>query len=148
MDDNLLDTGRECNVFLNVNLAGGSGECDICFGPGEFVCRECQNEIICKECCDRVNQHPKRAHHKPSSNDTGMLASTVSFVTIMKEFHDKSFPSDHEFPFLDSPSLNETFEHATEIATLAECFSITTFNDFQELVIDNTLAGRDSISEG
>ena len=129
-------------------MAGGSGECDICFGPGEFVCRECQNQITCKECCDRVHQHPKRAHHKPlSNNDTGMLASTVSFGAIdnEKEFHDKSFSSDHEFPFLDSPSLNETFEHATKIATLAECFSLTTFNDFQELVIDNALAGRDSI---
>ena len=90
----------------------------------------------------------KRVHHKPlSNNDTGMLASTVSFGAIdnEKEFHDKSFSSDHEFPFLDSPSLNETFEHATKIATLAECFSLTTFNDFQELVIDNTLVGRDSI---
>ena len=49
---NLLDIGKECNVFLNLNFAGGSGECDICFGPGEFVCRECKNQITCKECCD------------------------------------------------------------------------------------------------
>ena len=47
VDDNLLDVGRECNVFLNLNFAGGSGECDICFGPGEFVCRECKNQITC-----------------------------------------------------------------------------------------------------
>ena len=44
VDDKLLDVGRECNVSLNFNLTGGSGECDICFDPGEFVCRECQNQ--------------------------------------------------------------------------------------------------------
>lgn len=148
MHGNLLDIGKECNVFLNLNFAGGSGECDICFGPGEFVCRECKNQITCKECCDRVHQHPKRAHHKPLSNhDTNTQASTVPIAAIDsgKDVHNNSFSSDHEFPFLDSPSLNETFEHATKIATLAECFSLTTFSDFQELVIDNTLAGRDSI---
>ena len=117
MNGNLLDIGKECNVFLNLNFAGGSGECDICFGPGEFVCRECKNQITCKEYCDRVHQHPKRAHHKPLSNhDTNTQASTVPIAAIDsgKDVHNNSFSSDHEFPFLDSPSLNETFEHATK----------------------------------
>ena len=33
----------DCNVFLSLNLPGGTGECDICFSPGEFVCYECIN---------------------------------------------------------------------------------------------------------
>ena len=47
---------------------------------------------------------------------------------------------------VDSPSLHETSEHAAKITTLAECFSLTRFNDFQKSVIDNTLAGRDPIA--
>ena len=39
----------------------------------------------------------------------------------------------------DSPSLNDTFEHAEKIAMLAERFSLTKFKDFQKK------AGRDTI---
>ena len=135
-------------MFLNLNLAGGTGECDICFSPGEFVCRECNSQITCKECCERLHQHPKRVKHKPLFIDDTSQTSTVSATGINNDqgIHNESFTSDNEeFPLLDSPSLNETFEHAAKIATLAECFSLTKFNDFQKLVIDNTLAGRDSI---
>ena len=92
-----------------------------------------------------MHQHPRRAHLKPLSTDSQPSTVPVACVDNDQDVHNKSFSSYHEFPFLDSPSLNETFDHAAKIATLAECFSLTKFNDFQKLVIDNTLAGHDSI---
>ena len=38
--DNDVYADRDCNVFLNLNIAGGSGECDICFSPGKYLCSE------------------------------------------------------------------------------------------------------------
>ena len=45
----------------------------------------------------------------------------------------------------DSPSLNDTFELAAKVATLADRFSLTKFRDFQKKAIDAVLAGRDAI---
>ena len=134
-------------MFLNLNLSGGTGDCGICFSPGEFVCRECNSQITCKECCERLHQHPKRVQHKPLFiDDTSRSQTSAASATGIDNdqgIHNESFTSDdEEFPLNDSPSLNETFEHA---ATLAEYFSLTRFNDFLKIVIDSTLAGRDSI---
>jgi len=49
--DGDLDADRDCNVFMNLNITGESGECDICFSPGKFLCSECNNQVTCKECC-------------------------------------------------------------------------------------------------
>jgi len=38
-----------------------------------------------------------------------------------------------------------SFEHAARVTILAESFSLTHFNPFQEQVLDATLAGKDSI---
>ena len=104
-----------------------------------------KNQVTCKECCEQVHQHPRRANYKPLSTDSQPLTVPVTCVDNDQDIHNKSFSSDHKFFFLDPPSLNEAFDYAAKIATLAECFSLTKFNDFQKLIVDNTLAGHDSI---
>lgn len=45
----------------------------------------------------------------------------------------------------NSPSLDDSFQHATLIATLAERFGITSFRPYQKDVIKATLDGRDTL---
>ena len=99
VDDDLY-ADRDCNVFLNLNITGESGECDICFSPGKYLCSNCKNQVTCKECCERVHQHPRRAHHKPLSTDSQPLTVPVTWVDNDQDIHNKSFSSDHKFFFL------------------------------------------------
>lgn len=64
-DQTLLDIVCGGNLLLTLGLHGGSGECDICFSDGSFMCADCNNQITCKDCCDRVHKHPRRSHHQP-----------------------------------------------------------------------------------
>lgn len=45
----------------------------------------------------------------------------------------------------NSPSLDDSLQHATLIATLAERFGLTSFKPFQRDVIDATLQGKDTM---
>jgi len=45
----------------------------------------------------------------------------------------------------NSPSVEESFQHATLIATLAEKFGLTSFKPFQKNVISATLDGSDTL---
>ena len=45
----------------------------------------------------------------------------------------------------NSPSLDESLQHATLIATLAEKFHLTSFKPFQKTVINATLEGKDTL---
>ena len=45
----------------------------------------------------------------------------------------------------NSPSVEESFQQATLIATLAEKFGMTSFKPFQKNVISATLDGRDTL---
>ncbi|MDD9816535.1 MAG: RecQ family ATP-dependent DNA helicase [Gammaproteobacteria bacterium] len=56
-----------------------------------------------------------------------------------------SYSSSSDEEFLNSPTFERSFEHAARVTTLAESFSLTHFNPFQEQVLDATLAGKDSI---
>ena len=123
------------NIFMNLKVRGGAGECDICYLPGEYICDECNNQVTC---CGRIHRHPNRVSHNPL-----LLTDTSS-----KPSHSLSSLSSNESdPFSDDdfsclPSLNISFEHAARIATLAESFSLTCFSDFQT---KSTLLGKDSI---
>lgn len=44
-----------------------------------------------------------------------------------------------------SPSLDDSLQNATMIATLAERFKLTSFKPFQREVIDATLQGKDTL---
>ena len=44
-----------------------------------------------------------------------------------------------------SPSLNDSLQNATLIATLAEKFKLTSFKPFQREIIDATLQGKDTL---
>ena len=45
----------------------------------------------------------------------------------------------------NSPSLDESFKHATVIATLAEKFNLTSLKPFQKTIIDAVLDGKDTL---
>ena len=45
----------------------------------------------------------------------------------------------------NSSSADDSFEHATLIATLAERFSLTAFKPFQKMIINAALEGRDTM---
>ena len=45
----------------------------------------------------------------------------------------------------NSPSLDESLQHATLVATLAERFKLTSFKHFQQEVIHATLQGKDTL---
>ena len=45
----------------------------------------------------------------------------------------------------NSSSAEDSFEHATLIATLAERFSLTSFKPFQKIIIYASLEGRDTM---
>ena len=97
----------------------------------------------------RIHKHHTKMQHKPSKIDptTGSCSPVASVCSAEMKC---KLPSDagnreNEFVFTDSPSLNDTFEHAAKVATLAEHFNLTKFKTFQKNVIDNTLSGKDSI---
>ncbi len=71
--------------------------------------------------------------------------STYGHTDQHSESHELSMETDEEFPFPSSPSLDDAFQEATMVATLAETFSLTHFKGFQKDVIKATLEGRDSI---
>lgn len=45
----------------------------------------------------------------------------------------------------NSPSMDDSFQNATLIATLTEKFRLTSFKPFQKEVIDATLQGKDTL---
>ena len=45
----------------------------------------------------------------------------------------------------NSPSAEDSFQHTTLIATLAERFSLTSFKPFQKTIIDAALDGQDTL---
>ena len=96
----------------------------------------------------RIHKHPKKAQHKPhklDQNITPTASNPGTSNTTCLSLSDKIDEDDNEFVFSDSPTLNDTFEHAARIATVAECFNLTKFKDFQRKVINNTMSGKDSI---
>ena len=98
--------------------------------------------------CASINIRIKRNtnHKKIDQNITlSSPATSVSSKANSTSLSDVVDGDDDEFMFTDSPSLNDTFECAAKIATLAECFNLTRFKDFQRKVIDSTLSGKDSI---
>ena len=115
----------------------GSEECSVCSFPGEFLCSECNEQITCKECCVRIHKHPKKAQHKPHKLDQNVTAQTASnsstYNTANMSLSDNidNIEDDDEFTFSDSPTLNDTFEHAARVATLAECFNLTNLRIFR-----------------
>ena len=53
---------------------------------------------------------------------------------------------DDEFDdVFNSSAAEDSFQHATKIATLAEKFCLTSFKKFQREVIDATLVGKDTL---
>ena len=95
----------------------------------------------------RIHKHPKKAQHKPHKIDQNITSSSpkASKVNSMSQGDIANWDDDDDFMFTDSPSLNDTFEHAARIATLAEHFNLMKFKDFQRKVIDNTMSGKYSI---
>ena len=92
-----------------------------------------------------MHKHPKRnshspkqieTHHSSSAVSSSSCASTVSAVST-SDFSDDDFP--------DSPSLDVVLTQATRIATLAQHFNLTSFNGFQQEIIDAVLAKKDTI---
>lgn len=55
------------------------------------------------------------------------------------------FDMDEYDDIFSSPLLDECLQHATLIATLAECFKLTSFKPFQREIINATLQGKDSL---
>ena len=55
------------------------------------------------------------------------------------------FDMDEYDDIFSSPLLDECLQHATFIATLAECFKLTSFKPFQREIINATLQGKDSL---
>lgn len=141
------------NVHVLLKLCGGNEECEICSFPGEFRCSECNEQITCRECCEHIHKHPRKVNHKPhqlcGTNNTSDSGACIYNPVSTSPSCDTSSVCDDgafdEYTFTDSPTLNDTFEHAARIATLAQSFDLTKFKDFQRKVIENTLNGKDSI---
>ena len=136
---------NEAYIDLKFQLVGGPNYfCDICDDPGVYTCSQ-SNQVTCAECCNRVHTHPKHNSHSPKQIETrhsssavssSSCASTVSAVST-SDFSDDDFP--------DSPSLDVVLTQVTRIATLAQHFNLTSFNGFQQEIIDAVLAKKDTI---
>ena len=62
------------------------------------------------------------------------------------ESDDSQYSMDDRYDdIFNSSSLDDTLQHATLIATLAERFGLTSFKPFQREVIDATLQGKDTL---
>ena len=53
------------------------------------------------------------------------------------------FSDDEDFS--SSPSLDAVLTQATRISTLVQCFTLISFNDFQEEIIEPVLSKKDTI---
>ena len=121
----------------------------VLFQESSFAANAMNIEVICKECCMRIHKRLNKAQHKPQKIDQNITlsspATSVNSKANSTSLSDAVDGDDDEFMFTDSPSLNDTFGCAARIATLAKCFNLTRFKDFQRKVIDSTLSGKDSI---
>ena len=137
---------NEAHLDLKFRLVGGPNYfCDICDDPGVYTCSQC-DQVTCADCCTRVHKHPKRKSHTPQQLETPqntpkslLCTSTVSPMSSS----DHNFSDDDDFPI--SPSLDTVLTQATRIATLAQHFNLTSFNEFQQEIIDAALAKKDTI---
>ena len=138
----------EYNIDVRLKVKGGTLECDICFGEGEFICTECNRQVTCKICCDRLHQHPKRAQHEPSALRSNSVSDNCSIASPEKSEQLLDHPMsdgavrcyDMECDSLETDSL---FMEASMIMTLAERFNITKFKAYQKEVISAVMSGRD-----
>ena len=91
----------------------------ICNDPGVYSCPQCNtcrnNEPLCG--------NPPHAKSPADSSPT--------------DFSDDDFPS--------SPGLDAVLTQATHVATLAQQFNLTAFNDFQQVIIDAVFTKRDTL---
>lgn len=119
-----FDLPNGSTVHLLFKLQGGSKECDICSFPGEFICNECNEQITCKECCINIRvkhntNHKKLIKPSPQAQQLPVLVVVKQIAYIIEVTQSIGMMTSL---FTDSPSLNDTFESATKIATLAECY--------------------------
>ena len=88
-----------------------------------------------------------------ASAEVLLIAPLFPVQLLQKEIElgnsDASSPDEFDMDEYDdlfsSPSLDEALQHATLIATLAECFKLTSFKPFQREIINATLQGKDSL---
>ena len=140
----------EAHINLKYQLLGGpSNFCDICNDPGVYTCPQCNNQIICRECCNRLHKHPNRCSHTPQSinvqevsHNNEPLCGSHPLAKSPADSSPTDF-SDDDFP--SSPGLDAVLTQATHVATLAQQFNLTAFNDFQQVIIDAVLTKRDTL---